>query len=75
MKAKKVVTMKHGEARIVSTELWMEYRRRKVAEQAKAEARGGGGPCEDVCEDHGGVLECGESYADCHDGTSWLLNP
>lgn len=71
----KVVTMKHGEARIESTELWMEYRSRKAKERGQRERGGGGGPCEDVCEDHGGVLECGKTYADCHDGTSWLLNP
>lgn len=73
MSKKQVVRIKAGEARIVSTRRWMELVRR--LSEGEVSAQQASGACEEACEDHDGVESCGNTYAFCGDGTTWLLDP
>lgn len=75
MRRRRVVRVKDGEARIVSTKRWLEYQRRRAAPPAGEALAAGGDACEEACENHGGVEDCGETFASCNDGTAWLLDP
>lgn len=74
MAKRKVVRMKDGEARIVSTKRWMELIKR-MGDAAEAAARAGNGACEEACEEHEGVADCGQTFVYCNDGSAFLLDP
>jgi hypothetical protein len=43
--------------------------------EGEVSAQQASGACEEACEDHDGVESCGNTYAFCGDGTTWLLDP
>lgn len=76
MRYRKVIAVRDGEARIVTTKRYFEYERRRAADPAAVKAEGESSPaCEEACAENGGVEECAASWVRCTDGTTWLIDP
>lgn len=71
-----VIEVKNGKVKVKDYDQYLELlRRRRNEQKAEVLAAFGEGDCEQVCEEHGGVDECGKTYIWCNDGTAWLRNP